>query len=165
MQLSFPFSWLYSKRSAFHSDRLGRIDSLRNFPHDKIAHHPYQEVNPCLNLFWLPSPGLMPIRDPRGQSHQFHCGGYHCRYHRLMGHQVLMVSGSDSHGTPTTLRGDAEKTTPWQFTSSNHETFLDLFQKMASPTTFSPAPTLKIHTTVSQAMFKALLKNGLLYTE
>ena len=27
------------------------------------------------------------------------------RYHRLRGNKVLMVSGSDSHGTPITVRG------------------------------------------------------------
>ena len=30
------------------------------------------------------------------------------RYHRLKGDRVLMVSGTDSHGTPVTLRADAE---------------------------------------------------------
>ena len=29
------------------------------------------------------------------------------RYHRLKGKKVLMVSGTDSHGTPVTLRADA----------------------------------------------------------
>ena len=34
------------------------------------------------------------------------------RYQRLRGRQVLMVSGSDAHGTPITVRADAEGTTP-----------------------------------------------------
>ena len=34
------------------------------------------------------------------------------RYQRLRGRQVLMVSGSDSHGTPITVRADAEKVSP-----------------------------------------------------
>ena len=34
------------------------------------------------------------------------------RYHRLRGNEVLMVSGTDSHGTPVTVRADAEGTTP-----------------------------------------------------
>jgi len=33
------------------------------------------------------------------------------RYQRLRGRKVLMVSGSDAHGTPITVRADAEKTT------------------------------------------------------
>ena len=34
------------------------------------------------------------------------------RYNRIIGNKVLMVSGSDSHGTPITIRADAENTTP-----------------------------------------------------
>src|SRR5512140_2438679 len=34
------------------------------------------------------------------------------RYHRLRGDEVLMVSGTDSHGTPVTVRADAEHSTP-----------------------------------------------------
>ncbi len=34
------------------------------------------------------------------------------RYNRMRGRQVLMVSGSDAHGTPIMVRADAEKTTP-----------------------------------------------------
>ena len=30
------------------------------------------------------------------------------RYHRLKGNKVLMVSGTDSHGTPVTLAADKE---------------------------------------------------------
>ena len=36
------------------------------------------------------------------------------RYHRLAGHRVAMVSGSDAHGTPVTVRADAEGLTPEQ---------------------------------------------------
>ena len=34
------------------------------------------------------------------------------RYHRIKGDNVLMVSGSDQHGTPVTLRAKEENTTP-----------------------------------------------------
>ena len=34
------------------------------------------------------------------------------RYHRLKGNSVLMVSGSDQHGTPVTIRADQEGITP-----------------------------------------------------
>ncbi len=30
------------------------------------------------------------------------------RFQRLLGNNVLMVSGSDAHGTPVTVRADAE---------------------------------------------------------
>ncbi|MCX6029603.1 MAG: class I tRNA ligase family protein, partial [Chloroflexi bacterium] len=34
------------------------------------------------------------------------------RYQRMCGNEVLMVSGSDTHGTPTTVRADEEGITP-----------------------------------------------------
>ena len=34
------------------------------------------------------------------------------RYHRLKGNQVLMVSGSDAHGTPVTLTAESQGVTP-----------------------------------------------------
>jgi methionyl-tRNA synthetase len=49
------------------------------------------------------------------------------RYHRLAGNNVLMVSGTDSHGTPITVRADAEKTTAQELYERYHRRFLDLF--------------------------------------
>ena len=34
------------------------------------------------------------------------------RYHRMKGNEVLMVSGSDQHGTPVTIKAEAEGKTP-----------------------------------------------------
>ena len=36
------------------------------------------------------------------------------RYHRMKGNEVLMVSGSDTHGTPITIRADQEGITTEQ---------------------------------------------------
>src|SRR5215470_18018181 len=47
------------------------------------------------------------------------------RYHRLRGNRVLMVSGSDSHGTPITVRADEERTTPEELFLRFHHRFLD----------------------------------------
>src|SRR5512142_888006 len=52
------------------------------------------------------------------------------RYQRLRGRQVLMVSGSDSHGTPITVRADAEGVSPLEVYQRYHATFLELFQKL-----------------------------------
>jgi methionyl-tRNA synthetase len=43
------------------------------------------------------------------------------RYHRLRGRKVLMVSGSDQHGTPVTVRADKEGLTPQAVADRYHE--------------------------------------------
>ena len=42
------------------------------------------------------------------------------RYHRMKGNEVLMVSGSDMHGTPMTLKAEQEGKTPakWRCTTT-----------------------------------------------
>jgi methionyl-tRNA synthetase len=87
------------------------------------------------------------------------------RYHRLRGNQVLMVSGSDSHGTPITVRADAEKTTPYEVYQRFHAGFLELFQKLGLTYDLFTSTHTVNHTNVSQAMFLALKKNGFLYKE
>src|SRR5512139_2304242 len=52
------------------------------------------------------------------------------RYQRLQGNQVIMVSGSDAHGTPVTVRADTDGTTPLAVYQKFHAGFLDLFQKL-----------------------------------
>ena len=49
-----------------------------------------------------------------GPLHMGHIAGCYlaadifARYHRMKGNEVLMVSGSDAHGTPITIRADQE---------------------------------------------------------
>lgn len=87
------------------------------------------------------------------------------RYHRLVGNQVIMVSGSDSHGTPVTVRADAENSTPVAVYERFHSGFLDLFQKLGLSYDLFTSTHTENHFRVSQAIFLALQKNGFLYTE
>ncbi len=41
-----------------------------------------------------------------------------------------MVSGSDSHGTPVTVRADEEGVTPEEVYKRFHKDFIELFQRM-----------------------------------
>ncbi len=52
------------------------------------------------------------------------------RYHRLKGNDVLMVSGSDSHGTPITMQADREGTTPEAVVERFHPEYLDSWDRM-----------------------------------
>ncbi|MEM5775807.1 MAG: class I tRNA ligase family protein, partial [Anaerolineaceae bacterium] len=86
------------------------------------------------------------------------------RYHRMRGRQVLMVSGSDAHGTPITVRAEAEKVTAEEVYKRYHESFLDLFQKLGLTYDLFTSTHTSNHWDVSQKMFLALLNNGYLYT-
>ncbi len=87
------------------------------------------------------------------------------RYQRMRGRQVLMVSGSDSHGTPITVRADAEKTTPLEVYQRFHEGFIELFQRLGIEYDLFTSTHTQNHVNVAQKMFLALKKNGFLYKE
>lgn len=87
------------------------------------------------------------------------------RYQRLAGNQVILVSGSDSHGTPVTVRADAENSTPIAVYERFHAGFIDLFQKLGLTYDLFTSTHTENHIQVSQAIFLALEKNGYLYTE
>lgn len=86
------------------------------------------------------------------------------RYHRLAGNHVLMVSGSDSHGTPVTVKADAENTTPLEVYKRYHADFLTLFQKAGLSYDLFTSTHTENHFKVAQAIFNALKNNGYLYT-
>jgi methionyl-tRNA synthetase len=87
------------------------------------------------------------------------------RYQRLAGNQVIMVSGSDSHGTPVTVRADTEGITPVEVYERFHTGFLELFEKLGLSYDLFTSTHTDNHLRVSQAIFLALLQNGYLYTE
>ncbi|HEX9028049.1 MAG TPA: methionine--tRNA ligase [Anaerolineales bacterium] len=86
------------------------------------------------------------------------------RYHRLAGNQVLMVSGSDAHGTPVTVRADAEGTTPVEVYKKYHSGFLELYQKLGITYDLFTSTHTQNHFKVSQDIFLALKNSGYLYT-
>ena len=87
------------------------------------------------------------------------------RYQRLVGNEVLMVSGSDSHGTPITVTADQEGVTPREVFERYHERFLTTQQAIGiSYNLFTHTDTINHHR-VSQDIFTRLLENGFLYKE
>jgi len=87
------------------------------------------------------------------------------RYHRLKGNRVLMVSGSDSHGTPITVRAEAEGVSPEEIYQRFHANFLELFQKLSLTYDLFTSTHTENHFKVSRSMFQALLKNDFMYKE
>ena len=51
------------------------------------------------------------------------------RFLRLKGHDVVFVSGSDSHGTPVAVAALEEKKPPKELAFKNHAIIKDLFEK------------------------------------
>jgi methionyl-tRNA synthetase len=87
------------------------------------------------------------------------------RYQRLAGNRVIMVSGSDAHGTPVTVRAEEVGTTPLEEYQGFHQGFLELFQKLGLTYDLFTSTHTENHFKVAQALFQALNKNGYLYTE
>lgn len=87
------------------------------------------------------------------------------RYHRLKGNNVIMVSGTDSHGTPVTIRADQENQDPETVYKRFHTSFIDLFIKTGLTYDLFTTTHTRNHYRVSQSIFLALLENGYLYTE
>ena len=87
------------------------------------------------------------------------------RYHRLRGNNVLMVSGSDAHGTPATVRADAEGVTPEVVYQRYHQRFLDLFVAVGISYDLFTSTHTQNHFRVSQDLFLALRDNGYLFRE
>lgn len=85
------------------------------------------------------------------------------RYHRLKGSHVLMVSGSDSHGTPVTVKADQEGRSPAEVFEYYHRGFLDLFQKIGLSYDLFTHTDTENHHKVSQDIFKTLLESEYLY--
>jgi len=87
------------------------------------------------------------------------------RYHRLKGNHVLMVSGTDAHGTPVTLAADTEGRPVEEVYKRYHAGFLELFQGYGITYDLYTTTHTENHFKVSQAMFLALLRNGFLFKQ
>jgi methionyl-tRNA synthetase len=89
-------------------------------------------------------------------------GDVFARFHRLRGNEVLMVSGSDMHGTPTLVTAEKEGSTPEAVARRNDEINRRSFAKLGfSFDLFTNTHTL-VHERTVQELFLALLENGLI---
>jgi methionyl-tRNA synthetase len=87
------------------------------------------------------------------------------RYHRLKGNNVLMVSGTDSHGTPVTIAADKEGRPVEEVYKKYHDGFLELFEGYGITYDLFTTTHTENHFKVSQSIFLALKENGYLYTD
>jgi methionyl-tRNA synthetase len=87
------------------------------------------------------------------------------RYHRLKGNKVLMVSGSDQHGTPITLRAEQEKKSPQEIVDRYHKEFLDCWQRMGISWDLFTTTGTPNHTQTAHDIFLKLLEEGYIYKD
>src|SRR5215207_2444876 len=87
------------------------------------------------------------------------------RYHRLKGNRVLMVSGSDSHGTPISVEADKRGIPAREVFEHYHERFLLTQQKVGISYDLFTHTDTENHHRITQDFFLKLLENGCLYKE
>jgi methionyl-tRNA synthetase len=87
------------------------------------------------------------------------------RYHRLKGNDVLMVSGSDQHGTPITVRAEQEGRAPREIASKYHEDFLDSWQKLGITFDLFTTTDTPNHHKLAQDFFLRLKDEGYIYQD
>ncbi|RJP48235.1 MAG: methionine--tRNA ligase [Anaerolineaceae bacterium] len=92
-------------------------------------------------------------------------GDIFARYNRLKGNKVLMITGTDSHGTPVMMSADKLGKPVEEVYKSYHEGFIELFQKLGITYDLYTTTHSDNHFKVSQAMFLALQKNGYLFRQ
>src|SRR5215207_6218866 len=101
-----------------------------------------------------------------GHRHLGHVAGFgvpsdaFARYHRLRGNDVLMVSGTDEHGTPVMVAADREGKSYCEIADHDNASFREDFRRLGlSYDLFSRTTTLN-HERVTQDMFRTLYEHG-----
>ena len=87
------------------------------------------------------------------------------RYHRLKGNNVLMVSGSDAHGTPVTITAEAKGSTPEEVASSYQEEFLQDWKDLGISFDLFTSTHTDNHFSVSQDIFLKLYEKDFIYKD
>ena len=74
-----------------------------------------------------------------------------------------MVSGSDQHGTPITIKAEQEGKKPGEIAAKYHQQFLDSWQRFGISFDLFTTTGTANHAQVSQDMFLTLLNKGYIY--
>ncbi|MFC7581222.1 methionine--tRNA ligase [Schaalia naturae] len=82
------------------------------------------------------------------------------RYMRMTGNEVLMVSGTDEHGTPILVAADAEGVTPRELADRNNRLIVEDLQALGLSYDLFTRTTTGNHEHVVQAMFEVVRDNG-----
>lgn len=87
------------------------------------------------------------------------------RYHRLKGNDVLMVSGSDSHGTPIVYKAEEDGISPEQLVEKSHKDILETYKNLGLIYENYTTTMTKNHEEVVQNIFLVLKEKGYIYED
>jgi methionyl-tRNA synthetase len=85
------------------------------------------------------------------------------KYHRLKGDEVLMVSGSDQHGTPVTVKAEKENVSPEEIAERYHNINSKAIKDLHIDFSLFTKTHTQNHFEVVHDVFLRLLDNGYLY--
>ena len=82
------------------------------------------------------------------------------RYMRMAGHDVLMVSGTDEHGTPILIAADEAGVSPQELADENHRVIAEDLAALGVSYDLYTRTTTRNHTAVVQELFTGVYDNG-----
>jgi methionyl-tRNA synthetase len=103
-----------------------------------------------------------------GLSHLGHIAGAYlpadifARYHRIAGHRVLMVSGTDAHGTPITVLADQEGVTPQAIVDRFNPRFHEQWERLGISFDLFTTTMTDNHREVTWEILRGLRDHGYL---
>jgi len=103
-----------------------------------------------------------------GPRHIGHVAGFavpadvFARYHRLTGNDVLMVSGTDEHGTPVMVSADRNGVSPRELADRNNALIREDLRNLGISYDCFSRTTTRNHYRVTQDLFRTLYENGYL---
>lgn len=85
------------------------------------------------------------------------------RYYRLKGDEVIYVSGTDSHGTPITVRAKKDNVSPKDIATHYHNEFKKNFEDLDFSYDLYTSTMTSQHASIVQNYLKTIRDNGYIY--
>jgi methionyl-tRNA synthetase len=87
------------------------------------------------------------------------------RYYRLKGDDVLLVSGSDEHGTPIEVEALKQGITPKELTDRNHAIVADLFRRWGASFDNYTRTESPVHKEFVRETLREIYRNGYIFSQ
>jgi methionyl-tRNA synthetase len=87
------------------------------------------------------------------------------RYQRMAGNRVLMVSGTDEHGTPIQVQADAEGVTPRELADRYNRVIAEDLANLGMSYDLFTRTTTRNHYATTQEIFTGLYDNGYIFAK